>query len=208
MSIRCYELSEKEIQRLQLEKIVTAKQYYEEQKQVVKKAKQIEKLFYADLVDSVRNSKSAYEYIDLETAFKQFSSPHKDSKQGQLEYAISKVAEDFIPNSVVNELNTTISLEKSFQRIAGCGLENYCFQFYFEIAYKDFFYNSFNTTLIIQIPRLIRLTADNFIEANEGKFVALVQTDAHNMRVIGESYEIEELQKIIATYLTPKIKAV
>ena len=125
MSISCYELSEKEIQRLRLEKIVTAKQYYEEQKQVVKKAKQIEKLFYENLVDSVRDNKSSYEYIDLEAAFKQFSNSQKNSKQGQLDCAISKVAEDFIPNSVikdfipnlvVNEQNL-IPLEKSFQAV-------------------------------------------------------------------------------------------
>lgn len=166
-------------------RIQYAKQLLDEQEEVVKKEEYVKNLLKEDYVNTVRSFKTRYDYVEIfKDAHHQIGKKLKKERP-QLETLKSYIMEDFLNNDKAFKLTDIIS----------CGYEGYAWHIEFEGYGKKFY---------IAIPIKKKLYPENIVHANNGMFAFILRESDSYMKVLEQSYKIEDISNFIKEYFELK----
>lgn len=166
-------------------RIEYAKRLLDEQEEIVKKEEYVKNLLKEDYVNTVRSFKTRYDYVEIfKDAHLQLGKKLKKERP-QLETLKHFIMEDFLNNDKTFKLTNIISL----------GYEGYSWNIEFEGYGKKFY---------ISIPIKKKLYSCNIEHANNGMFAFILKESDSYMKVLEQSYKIEDISNFIKKYFKLK----
>ena len=166
-----------------IEAFIKVESRWKQAKERLEEAKYLEKLIFSDYINTIRSSKTIWDYYrpTIEKAREEIDKKKKKEREN-----IS-----FLERAIKATFFKNIDCNIRISRIVSGGYEGY---------YWDLAFSVRDVEYIIQIPMRQALTVNNFEYAHKGKFVFLERTSSCSTHVLFDDWAESGLAEKIEKY--------